>query len=351
MPPRSTVAIGQTATNPETGERIVYTGGDPGDIRSWSPAGANASAQHGADFLSTLDPTTADQVRALAEGRMQFPGSMAMRTPYWQGMLRNVAAYDPNFDQVNYGARQRTRNLFTSGPPGNNITAINTAIGHLRTLQDTIANLHNTPFPVVNAVRNFGSNHTGSPRVTNFQAAREAVVSELVRVYRQAGGAEADLQRSLDLLNAANSPEQLNGAIQQTARLLESRVQALQDQYSTGMGTAQTTVPGLNPHAQDALDSMAGAGEDRRVQRSSARIADSYAQARERWLRSWRTRHGNVNGAAAAFDAWWNQRNPSAPGGRYSPPARAPAPQGGVAPTSVRQMSDDEILRLAGGGQ
>jgi hypothetical protein len=44
---------------------------------------------------------------------MQFPNGPALKTPYWQNMLRNVAQFDPEFDAVNYNARSKTRADFT----------------------------------------------------------------------------------------------------------------------------------------------------------------------------------------------------------------------------------------------
>ena len=103
-------------------------GSEPSNGGLQPPPGQTLS---GEDYLKTLPKPQADQVKALAEGRMQIPGGFALKTPYWQQMMTHVSQYDPNFDTVNYNARAATRKDFTSGKSAQNITSFNTAIGHL----------------------------------------------------------------------------------------------------------------------------------------------------------------------------------------------------------------------------
>lgn len=65
------------------------------------------------------------------------------------------------------------------------------------------------------------------------------------------------------------------------------------------------------------------------------RIQEAYGRARQAWLQTWQARRGNLAGAEAAFNSWWNQRNPQAPGGRYRQPAR----QGGRSSGGYRILS------------
>lgn len=217
---------------------------------------------HGNDFLKLIPQNVASQVKALAEGRQAFPSGYALRTPYWQKMIGLVAQYDPTFDAVNYNARSKTRNDFTSGKAAQNINALNTVMGHLKKLKDAANALGNVSgfwgATTANSIKNSLEQSRGDPRITNFNTDRKAVVDELTRVYRQMGGSEQDIKSWEANLNASGSPEQLNGAIAQIASLLQSKINALGQQYSKGMGTTTSGLQLLNPDAQAAFKYITG---------------------------------------------------------------------------------------------
>lgn len=205
-------------------------------------------------FLQTLAPPIAAQVKALAEGRQQFPSGNALRTPYWQNMIQAVAKYDPSFDIVNYNARAKTRADFTSGKSAQQVNAINTVIGHLANLSDAADALQNGDLQTWNSLKNRFKTLTGSQDVTNFNVVRKAVADELTRVWRQAGGSEKDIQENLDNLGSANSPQQLHGAIATFGDLLESKLGSLNEQYRQGMGTDKIDM--VTPAARATLTKL-----------------------------------------------------------------------------------------------
>lgn len=208
----------------------------------------------GEDFLKTQPKPVADQVKALAEGRMAFPAGFALKSPYWQHMIQMVSQYDPQFDAVNYNARAKTRADFTSGKSAQSINALNTVIGHMQTLSDAADKLDNTPYPAWNSVTNTLASATGDPRIKQFDATKKAVIDELTRVYRGTGGSEGDIKMWGDQISAANSPQQLHGVIGQIGDLLDSKLQALGAQYKQGMGTTEMPIQLVTPHAASALD-------------------------------------------------------------------------------------------------
>jgi hypothetical protein len=223
-----------------------------------TPGGMAGSGVHGDEFLKTIDPNVSSQVKALAEGRMQFPNGPALKTPYWQNMLRNVAQFDPEFDAINYNSRSKTRADFTSGKSAQNMTAINTTVGHLGTLLDAGNSLDNTSYPLVNQAVNSYRSATGDPRIVGFNTAKQAVADEMTRVFRGTGGSNADVEGWEKNLNAANSPEQLQTVIKQGVNLLASRASSIADQYKKGMGTTAQPLQLLNPHALETLKKIPG---------------------------------------------------------------------------------------------
>jgi hypothetical protein len=211
---------------------------------------------HGDDFLKTIPPTLADQVKAYASGKMPMPSGYALKSPYFQKMMQMVTQYDPTFDAVNYNARAKTRADFTSGKSAQSINALNTVIGHLGTLSAAADKLDNSTFPTWNAVKNVYENATGDPRIKNFDTTKKAVVDELTRVWRGSGGSEGDIKTWSDQINASNSPAQLHSVIGQIGDLLESKINALAETYKQGMGTTADPIQFVTPKAQITLDAL-----------------------------------------------------------------------------------------------
>lgn len=226
-----------------------------------SAQGAVGSNVNGDEFLKSLDPNMASQVKAIADGRMQFPSGFALKTPYWQNVLRNVAQYDPSFDAVNYNARAKTRADFTSGKSAQNVTSFNTAIGHLGTLAKAADDLNNGNYPMYNGIANYISQAKGDPRVTSFETAKQAVADELTRSFRGSGGNVADIVGWEKQLNAANSPDQLHAAVKQAVDLLASRINAVGEQYKKGLGTTASPLELLTPSARKTLVNIPGGNE------------------------------------------------------------------------------------------
>lgn len=221
-----------------------------------APPVANANLPTGDAYLQSLPADQSAQVKALAEGRMQFPSGYALKTPYWQQMLSSVAQYDPNFDAVNYNARYQTRRDFTSGKSAQQINALNTAIGHLNSLSDAADALNNSRFPGVNKVTNWLSTQSGDKRVNNFDTTRKAVVDELTRVWRGTGGSEKDIETWTQALNDAGSPDQLHGAIAQIGELMQSKINALAGTYAQGMGTTAQATQFITPKSAQVIDAL-----------------------------------------------------------------------------------------------
>lgn len=212
----------------------------------------------GADYLASLKPQEASQVKALAEGRMQFPSGTALKSPYWQSMLDSVARYDPNFDGVNYNARAKTRSDFTSGKAAGNVRALNTLANHFKLLIGNAAKLGQSDYPAWNSVTNAYSKATGDESVTNFETSREGVANELATAFRAVGVAEADINAWREKLEASQSPKQFAGLATQLGEMIQGRIAALQDSYTQGMGTTKADRQFVTPENQKFFDSLHG---------------------------------------------------------------------------------------------
>lgn len=215
----------------------------------------------GEEYLATLPPELRHQVKLLSDGRMPFPTGPALRSPKVQQLIAAAAQYDPTLDAANAATRVATRKNFTSGKARANITSMNTALGHLGTLKQAADDLNNSSIPAWNRAANWAISQQGDPRVKKFTVARDAVASELVRVFRGSGGALADIEEWKNNIDAAGSPEQLDAAIRQGVTLLNSRLEAMGDEYKAGMGKSTDPLEMLNPHAQEVFTHLGPGGD------------------------------------------------------------------------------------------
>jgi hypothetical protein len=227
------------------------------DLIGSTPAATPGNASlTGEEYLKTLPAPLAAQVKMLSEGRRPFPAGAAMRSPAIQELIAAAAQYDPTLDAANSATRVATRKEFTSGMTARNITAINTALGHLGSLSSIGKKLNNTSFPLYNSVANALVTASGDARTTEFDIKRHAVVDELEKAFRGSGGTQAGIEEWKQSINAAQSPEQMRAAIATGVELLNSRLEALNGQYSQGMGRSSDPLQLLNPHAREVFNAL-----------------------------------------------------------------------------------------------
>jgi hypothetical protein len=214
-------------------------------------------------LLKTLDPGTASEVKAMADGRMQLPNGMFLRTPQGQRLAALAAQYDPSFDAANYAGRQAAWKDFNSGPDGKNLTSIATAVNHAARLYSDIDHLRNFSGigtalnPIANSIAG-ATDPAYQAAVARFDADRGALSSELVKALRGSGGAEADVQYWLKKFNADNSPESLRASVQEVGGLLQSRLDPLADRYRQAMGRTEDPFQVMFPEQAQALARLQG---------------------------------------------------------------------------------------------
>lgn len=210
---------------------------------------------HGDDFLKTLSPTVASTVKAYSEGRMPVPTG-GRNNSQFQALQPLIEQYDPSFDAVNYQARAKTRQDFTAGKSAQTVNALNTVAQHVAALKDASDALNNGDYPAVNKVANFYGQQTGNDAKTNFDNIVGHVSEELTKAYRGAGGAESDISREMENLSSSSSPKQFQGAFSKIGELLQGKIDAMQEQYKQGMGTAGGEKSFYSPQAQQAFQKI-----------------------------------------------------------------------------------------------
>lgn len=240
-----------------------------------APNQAMQAGLHGNDFLSTLDPGDANQVKALSEGREQWPTGAALRNPRTMQLLSWVNQYDPTASATRY----QTRLAQDKGPQSQNSVAINQAIGHMGHLAEAINGLNNTGYfpgianPVANAVGGTVSGNMEA-RIKQFDTARDAVASELMKVFRGQGASEHEVQEWRKNLARDGSPQAQFASLQEAARLMQSRIDANNQQWSQVMGNLAPPRPFVQPQAAAALETIkAGRLDKPTIEKMKALVA------------------------------------------------------------------------------
>jgi hypothetical protein len=188
-------------------------------------------------FLAALNPLD----RAATEGVLN--GDMNAQGRNLQKYLPYAQRAEPGFQQQSYFTRLQTQKDFSpQGTSGKNITAINTALGHIDQMEnaaDGLGNFQTMPalnYPY-NAIRGqFSPDY--QQKVANFMATSIGSSGELAKAFRSAGMSEADIQNWQKLFNEDSSPSTIKGAADQALHMLDTRLDAVADSYNRGMGVS-----------------------------------------------------------------------------------------------------------------
>lgn len=212
----------------------------------------------GEDYLKTVPPGIANQVRAMADGRLAMPTLTGRSNLSAQRLVAAALQYDPSMDAANVATRMATRKSFTSGQMRQNITSLNTVMGHINDLAASMAAMHNTSYPWLNEPLNKArARGMGKPEVTNFNMKADAVAAELAKVFKGTGATSVtEINEWRKNLDPNMSPEQFAGAVQTMVKLIDSRMDAVGQAYQAGMGRSQDPVTFLTPKAQKVYQSL-----------------------------------------------------------------------------------------------
>ena len=148
---------------------------------------------------------------------------------------------------------------FSSGVSARRVTANNTAINHLATMEKLASDLGNSDIGIVNRASNMFAKETGSTAPANFDAAKQLVAAEVIKAVVNNGGGVTERQEAQENFAKARSPEQLRGVINTYKELLAGQLQSLGQQYEVNTGRKDFSNR-LNPETQKVYRSMSGSG-------------------------------------------------------------------------------------------
>lgn len=193
------------------------------------------------DKLKTTNPGLANQVDAIASGRVPFTTSL-MKGPRGEMLEALVNMVDPNYSTTTFETRKKTATGFASTTPGSaggQVVFGNTAIKHLLELRKQVDNLNNYQgFPGSYYVNKFGNSRQessgGSANLSRWKATSQNAADEIAKFYG-AGGVE-DRAKIHALFDPARGPDELRAVIDEQIKDLFAKTSNLENQYKEGMG-------------------------------------------------------------------------------------------------------------------
>jgi hypothetical protein len=213
---------------------------------SGQTSGPDPTTLSGDEYLKTLPPGLANTVKQIANGDVGI-NNVGYRDR--TAVLGAVSQYDPSFNTYTAPMRaQAAKNYTGSGVEARNFTSNDMAIKHIGTGLSNIEALHNSTYPMYNAIANPLARNVGNTQVqsalTGLKTDIDAVGSELMRSFRGSGSAserEATEWRSNFPING--SPVEQRRAFQEAANLLAGRITAAGHRYNDAMGPMHSRDP------------------------------------------------------------------------------------------------------------
>jgi hypothetical protein len=244
-----------------------------------------------------LNPRQTATRDAILEGRQTPPSGFALSTPYWQTVMGGVYESDPQFNEQ----RAELRKDFTVGKHSGEINATNTALGHVGVLGNAIDALNNNDVKGLNTIANFLGVQTGKDNVTTFNTIVHRVGPELSKAYIGAGGSAGERGSDEKDFDPSLGPQQLKSNVGITAKLLRSKIGALENQWNQNKSDTMPSFQDrfLTLEAKQQLNKWAPEGSPGNTQQGGAQ---NFTPQTHSWSKSaWQ--QANPKGDVAAAEA------------------------------------------------
>jgi hypothetical protein len=238
------------------GQQMARFGMTPLDTAPGDPTAT------GEDYLRTLPPQRAAQIRRIAAGDIPLPTATGRNSAIAQQIQQQVLQFDPNATSFNLQTRAATRKAFTSGKDADEIKSLNTFAGHVDKLDHAIDNLNNGNFQWANAVGQWWNGQVAGDTATqkalaDFRTWAGLSANEVTKLTRGGEGSEGDIKYWQGRLNAADSPVALKQVTKDMVEAVQSRLESLRNKYNEGMQTADQPLPMVTANTRAVFNRIA----------------------------------------------------------------------------------------------
>jgi hypothetical protein len=187
---------------------------------------------------------------------------------------------DPDFSTTTGFSRKLFEEDLAHGQGLVKLNALNAAPQHLSQYLDLMSALKNGNTPLVNKIVNEYRTQTGDPRATNADALAGILAAEVAKAVKGAGTLnEAEVDRNVEALSNAHSPDQAIGIAKTWANALNAQIKNLQERAKAYNIPEKTRDAYINPQAQAALARINSAGKpQQQAQSDLQRLSPEDAQ-------------------------------------------------------------------------
>lgn len=176
----------------------------------------------------------ADNAEMIANYQTAPLSGYTMRTPEGRKIMAEVKAINPDYHAQYFDTFRKTEMDATTGRIATSANALDTMMGHLSVLDQAAQALHNSDLQALNKIANFFNVQTGKTAVSTYQAILHRLGPEITRAYVASGGSIGERNTNEEDFAVSAGPKQIRNNIAESARLADSKIKALQDQYNRG---------------------------------------------------------------------------------------------------------------------
>ena len=208
---------------------------------------------------ATLTPEQNDALfgenGAIAQGKINPNRINSRNAKMWADAFLKNPNVDPVKVSQDVAAADKAIKDFGTGEQGKKVTAFNTAIDHLATLDQLGAALKSGDVKLFNTLANTLAAQTGSAAPTSYNQAARIVGAEISKAIVPGVGTKAEREETANAFSSANSPEQLAAASATAKKLLGGQLSSLELQYKRTTKRNDFADQLLSPAAKAAYQS------------------------------------------------------------------------------------------------
>ena len=209
--------------------------------------------------LENVSPNGQLVAKGIANYQIAPLGNFALARPQGQAIMAEVERQNPQYQAENYNAYQATEKDAVTGKIATSANALNTMMGHLSVLDQAAGALKNGNVQALNSLANSLGVQFGATPKTTYDTIVHRLGPEVTKAYLAAGGSVGERGTNEEDFSSKQSPDQIKNNIAISAKLADSKIAALQDQYQRGTyGHGQQRL--ITPDAEAARKRLAGGG-------------------------------------------------------------------------------------------
>lgn len=211
--------------------------------------------------LQGLTPQQQSIVKKVASYDQNPADFRSSRNPKaYADLMARVYAYDPTYDETQWGAKSALRKSFTSGNDSKNIQSLNMVAHHLDLLDKANDALDAGNVQLLNQIaKGYNLKVAGQSPQAVFDAVKTAVAGELGTTFKGASATDPEIASISSTIDSTLSKRINKNVIAADVGLIQGRLKALQFKYEQGMNKpADFRV--ISPEAEQIFNRLGGGG-------------------------------------------------------------------------------------------